>query len=423
MKTYLRESFESPPDQLEDLHRYFVEVVYDPDRVTQDTIQSDVYLSKRHVSRYSGVGIEGFHKLRDSGVLLPHTPYQSYSYDLEAVLGDREMMLVSGTNGEDLESRLYAPNDYTIGLSISALHGRITEIDEPLLSSFMTDYGDELVQAAAANIYSKGFDVSTFVAELTDLRKMYWGLLDDVSDIRRTIRRKLVRKDSWGRIDPYKVVKYMGDAWLELRYGWRPLMYELIEFQEVMNSFDEKRRRWSERVGTTKRWTDTDTVVSESTGFEYFCDTTTSWEVSSRGAVTADVSPEKFRDNIAETTWEKVPYSFVVDWFLSVAQAIQARSLLLIAEATVASSGVQVTAERNIVGGVRNFQDISPSNYWVSINTPGSKCDIKAVLKKREPTSVSTRPFSRVNIDDFKAVDLVALANQILVGETKGGHW
>lgn len=415
MKTYPRERFYAPPDELIGRHKYTVDVLYDPDRVVEDSYTSDYYVKSRRYGFVKGVDVEGYHALVARGVLLPHTYFESFDYKADVAHGRRELMLTSGTTGEDLTSLLQDPNSYTLN-TVSGADSDLAAVNIAMVRDYATDYQGELAQGAAANIYSKGFDVSTFVAELTDLRRMYNGLLDDVLEIKRTIRKKLK--------NPKKIIKFMEDAWLELRYGWRPLMHELRSLDSAIREFDENRKRWSERVGTTQRFTVThDPVINEALGFNYRKDISDFIEVSNRGSVTADVMPEQFRSNPAETVWEKIPYSFVVDWFYSVGTAIQANSLLLVADAVVASEGFQVKLERTMSGKAENFHVPSTGNYYRSINTPGTTGTITAKLQQRVPCSVSTLPYGKVSLKDSNAIDLAALLDQAFGGNYKNGRW
>jgi len=167
-----------------------------------------------------------------------------------------------------------------------------------------------------------------------------------------------VLKHDWRRRAKRKTAAQLAKAgaglWLEARYGWRPLLYDLSNFANAAGKFEEARklsRLGGRQAGETfhTRWKDTSKEVPDS---EYSdadwaaLVNNDSWSSNTNGVVSlkwVDVTTEAviscqmqrmfseasalFRSlygnvgldsrSILTTLWEIVPYSFVVDWFVN----------------------------------------------------------------------------------------------------------
>lgn len=401
MKLIPRGGSDGPTVNWVDLVRTTTDHLYDPPVTTVNTYPDNV-AQKLSSSSWSGADIEGFHRLLNSGVLLPHTPFSSFIERGEWTLGGLHIKQYNKASGKLIWER---EDSHYMGLSSDTALVDFSGVDN-LLSIVPSDL-DYMAQAAAARIYSKGFDAATFVAELKDLRRTFGGVLHDALTVKKNVLKKIGKAAK----DPKKVIKYMENAYLELRYGWRPLLGEIKEFDQVYHEFDEKRSRWSERVGLTERNANVDESSSDSTFGTHYITTTTVDEISRRGSVTADAAIAKFSANAALTGWEVIPYSFVVDWFFSVQQSLAASSLLAIADAYSASTGFKIKRTVNRV--VHLTVDGETSVTYYQGDSPLSSMDYQAIYSKRIPTSVSISPFSEVKLDVWKGLDALALLHQI----------
>jgi hypothetical protein len=128
---------------------------------------------------------------------------------------------------------------------------------------------------------------------------------------------------------PVDQAKAVGNAWLELQYGWKPLMNDVYGSVEALakakvgtNAIFIKRTGRSTRLesagsrtnylGSSERGTDTLTLSTEQ-------------NFTTRMGVTFAVSSPRVNDmkqigltNPLLIAWEIVPFSFVADWFLPV---------------------------------------------------------------------------------------------------------
>ncbi len=118
--------------------------------------------------------------------------------------------------------------------------------------------------------------------------------------------------------------KDISGAWLELQYGWKPLVQDVIGAAEQL----AQARVVEERVGSTATRTKTHVSVQPLTGnYTGYCTTTTKVTVKYKVKffVRADAGAMLSKvglTNLPALGWELLPFSFVVDWFWSIGPLI-----------------------------------------------------------------------------------------------------
>jgi hypothetical protein len=246
------------------------------------------------------------------------------------------------------------------------------------------------VQSAAARIYSSGWDTLTFMAELSKTRDMFKGALKSAQSLLEKGARKA------------------GKNWLEARYGWRTLYYDIVDMQEALANLDKKKTRFRQSTGTTV----TDEWVVETpnqlvAGGVLYVTIIDRFTVSAslRGTVVADISPPSFGFNPLTTGWEVIPFSFIVDWFVNVGQWLESLSFLVLSTQHYAAGGHCITVERNY-----SYVDTGSVSGWTG--TVSFESNYKRIYTKRTPTSVSLNPLVKVPLDAFKITDLVSIVFQ-----------
>lgn len=307
----------------------------------------------------TGVGIVGFHRLKKAGALLPHTEFYQAKSTAELNLTDYYQRL---NNGQTVEHRQY---------SLLAYHGNAT-IGHA--SAADTSRINALVQAAAAEISNAGWDAGTFVSEIPSLHRMF------SKTAKRMVRLAKSRKGF------SKSAKDLHKAWLEGRYGWRTLAYDIRDLNDAITEWDSKRSIWTERKGYS--YTDVETTTwthvwsaTDLTGIR-----TTTTEHSVRGAVAASIRPARFIVDPMQTGWELTPYSFVWDWVISVGNALAAAKLLAYSSGTTSSMGVHSvsTTEATLKAG-------PPKGSYVEVRYDET---FRSTFEttQRTPTAISVRP-------------------------------
>lgn len=354
-------------------------VMYRQDPPASQTVyaQSNTNLSAIDETYWQGYKIRGFHERLRKGELLPHTPWKRFHR--------------SGSANGWLDTWVNPSNPlhfWTSGNYVPGTHD-VWCITEDEVMALVPPLTDRYVGEAAAKIYENGWDALTFLAELTSVRGMFSNA------VKKLAKLKIPR--NW---------KQLSDDWLESRYGWRTLLYDIDEISQLIATFNERRSRYSERAGDTVTTYMKD-VETKDLGNYYVDDTrSTKVEVSYRGSVTADIEVPRIQFNLIQTAWELVPLSFVVDWFYTVGKSLSAASFLAHESKYAASKGLQVeltrTYTRNISGGKASF--VSGNSSW------SASAHAKLVL--RQPCRVPLVPHTTLRLNNFKIIDLLSIGSQ-----------
>lgn len=342
-------------------------------------------VSYRHME---GWNTPNYHKRRKRGELIPMTPWLQDIYVGEA---DGSMNFIDSRNG----SGAYC-NRWVNGKAI---------IDYDLeIAPYLEEDVSYLVQDAAAAIYSSGYDVLTFIAEFRQMVDMFRGLTKKFGNLAESYNRtKNKRRSKWSRAQ--RAARDVSNEWMESRYGWRVLAYDILNFIEVVNEFDDKRKRYSKRKGFSNTITASSSETVEIGTGTFEINSIVDTIVSYRGSVVADIQPPKWRFNLATTGWEKIPLSFVIDWFVSVGSAIDATNFLIYSTKHTGAVGINVRVNKTT--SVENY---IPAEHFSGSYNATSWATREVTV--RTPTSVSILPHIRADLGVFQVMDLVALAIQ-----------
>lgn len=320
----------------------------------------------------SGWDIPNFHARKKAGELLPFTPFAQTT-----------------AQWKFSESRSVSKSGHIYQLlhhSGAAVHSRLTAQDD--LVSYMNEVEgdpDYFVQAAASKIYSSGWDSLTFIAELTKTVAMFKGFV-----------RRLISLALRGRLDK---------IWLEGRYGWRTLVYDMVDINNALANIDSHRKRFRESVGTNQEWSVIHDHVVPLDGLNSATyravDTIL---VGLRGTVAADIEPPTFQFNPFTTAWELIGLSFVVDWVINVGQFLESMSFLVVNTKYTAAAGMY--GEMTRVWSVPSTS--ASGGYTVDFVTVDEQlCFVTRTV--RTPATVSKSPLLQLRLDGFKVMDLVAI--------------
>lgn len=267
-----------------------------------------------------------------------------------------------------------------------------------------------VVNKAAANIASRGWDALTFASEVHKTRAMFVQIAGKLISLRKRWFQYLRGKEKLSISE----LDQLFNLWLEGRYGWRTLLYDLEDLHGMVTHLGKAkdRQRGKSETGITIPVTSiTDTTSSY---IRIHTETTEEWVISWNGRVVADFKSEPLQINPFVTGWELVPFSFVIDWFVSVGNAIQVNTLLAYAEEYTASGGISIQYNK-----VRNLTYTPISNYTPGSTWTVSGSDVENVTVEslaRVPMTLSNLPQFKVRLDALKIVDLIALARQLTRG-------
>jgi hypothetical protein len=354
---------------------------YYTDTPSTQVKESGAYLGYAIDTNYTGWSIPDFHRKLKAGDIIPSTPWRKWTREGSSQ-GTREMTFVDG------ESRWtegnYSPfNEWYL--------------KEEEVETFVPSGLDVHVQAAASKIYSHSFDALTFLAEITDVRETFTKTAKRLLSLKKTKEIKKLLKNP----------KALTGEWLNGRYGWRLMVYDVIDIFNLVKDWNDRRQRFSERSGT--RWSQT---IEEATVHTYSnrvvdVTTTTDLVVHERGSVTADIWLPPIMLNPVATAWELIPFSFVLDWFLSVGQSLEAASFEALESAYTASTGYLLEVNRTMSSSVSWFD---PAVLSACRQDQYGQCEVS--LRVRTPCGVSVTPRINLRINSYKVADLLSLIAQ-----------
>jgi hypothetical protein len=207
----------------------------------------------------------------------------------------------------------------------------------------------------------------------------------------------------------------MASLWLEYRYGWRTLWYDILSINKAIIDMNIGRERFTERSGVTfsDSITSTETVIdSDSTLVKTI---STDWSISHRGTVTADYLQPTFNFNPMLTGYETFKLSFILGWFVDIGGWIEALSFLTLNTKHAASAGYELTGTKT-VHELRTYNGNIYTGHWEA----ESVTDFASVV--RYPTSVSQIPHVSLNIDGAKGFDVLALLQTAFNGGSYNGR-
>lgn len=275
-----------------------------------------------------------------------------------------------------------------------------------------------VLQRALARAQTDAWDALTFTAEFRStvetvigLRKRAISVVDRLSQ-RVASRAKRTAKAT-------DIAKIVSEVWLELRYAWRPLLYDMADIEEAIGRMQAGIEDPLHRAYETENSSARETSNFVQTSVKLAGSSTLGLPgcvISQRSISTVEVklhasvglqvrTREVTMTDPFVTAWELVPFSFVLDWFVTIGDILAAFSPFATGELRYATLGVTTT------------QIETASNLIVP--QPGMKLvssSMSACTRTRTTTSYVRRLASpqptlalQVDLSAFKILDLVAL--------------
>jgi hypothetical protein len=337
-------------------------------------------VDSREHNRFTGWDIPHFHARMKKGELMAHTPFRSYTCTA-ASFGSRNVN-----------------NSHTVGNYTIYPDWISTEDD---LTPHAPPDSQKWIQEAAGAIYSTGWDALTFMAELTSVKTSFQGAV-------RTFGKLLRKPKGWTKLS---LVNGKGDKipllneWLAGRYGWRTMMFDIMDITNMCQTWNDKHELLSERRGTKYSDRSTSSRHVDFTHYSLDIQTQDVVTVGVRGSVNARIDMPKILINPAATAWELLPLSFVVDWFWTVGRSIEAASFAVLETQYAASSGYSISMNRQMA------TEFTPKATYIN-GTHSQTGYTLNQLVVRQPSSVPFTPHLACKLNSFKVLDLVALVMQ-----------
>lgn len=260
-----------------------------------------------------------------------------------------------------------------------------------------------VTNAAIASAKSETFDALTAAAELKKTSDMIANRMSRVFLIAERNAKRALREKGIAR-----QIAVFNSLWLEARYGWRPLVYD------ISNGCQQLRKKRSIRnEGHSSTATDLAAFTTKNTdgvAGRIIGTCTRSGTRTYRGFALAngDFGANAGGFQPFRTAWELVPFSFVVDWFFDIGSFISAATP--IPGVDVPASGYSIHDSWSLVQDVSVVLKPGAVGYSVTTNYSG-RYTKEANTYSRYPSGVSIpRLFPRLNT--LKLVDIGSLVLQ-----------
>lgn len=213
-------------------------------------------------------------------------------------------------------------------------------------------------------------------------------------------------------------LKAAESSWLELRYGWRPFLYDMDAILKSLNKV--RGDRHTARATRVADWSSSKVPSTVGAGGLSFNIRTQTQRVDSVragylyqiGIDNLDVYGFRWSD-IPGTAWDLVPFSFVADWFFNTNDFINAMT----PRVGVNPLATWTTTE-SVVTTAREVLTVLPPNGSFTIERPGSGThtrktqSITRVPSLSPPALVLKEGSLSSVLSDLRAVDLFALFTQ-----------
>lgn len=274
---------------------------------------------------------------------------------------------------------------------------------------------------ALANARAAGMDVGTAVAELGKTVRMLQSFTNNVGRRANNIAEALVRRRRFTSTEA--VLNGFSETWLEGRYGWRTLAFELEDLTEallLLQSLGLKRVRGYAEEQVSGDYSSSATNISlNKPKFQ------TSWSSIARGnvVISREITRTKRSGSIIDaiceglafvdplvTLHEVIPYSFILDWIVNINDNIAAFSPF--ATGRRLGSWVSATEEEKVSITLTPQKSVGGSSY-IHLDPTGPVMYSSVSTRteyNRYPVDPSFSLTFDLNIDASKIVDLVSIA-------------
>lgn len=357
----------------------------------------------------------GYHDLVKQGKILPVNPFytasvfESHKPGFFAWHTERANPAYTGIPTLD-----HSISGYITAAQRGSVLAKIPSVDPPSEADVKTK--------ALVKINTQALDVGTFAAEFGKTIRM-------VTNFKQSLRRLIkalfrhTRKKGLSWYDAAGYLNALSSAWLEIRYGWRILYYDMQAIASSINALEDQLlpiERTSAYIADEETYTIDgdyfpgiipgvgDVGVSLSYGKAY---RRRSVKVA-LGARTQMLSNIGYIDPIT-TAWELIPFSFIIDWFVNVGDFLRSASPFISRDVVYAS----LVNEHEYGAAWQTLFDRLKStspNVWtfeMTDNTPAVG-SIVYRFKERSSTQAASSVSARINLSIPKVTDIAALVWQ-----------
>lgn len=300
-----------------------------PENVSQRTV---------HSIQRSSQGTPQFSKVQRLGLALPMHPFDFVETRTELSTGTYSYTSITTDSRGRILSRTVDSQNGTGGyLAVEAAIGSIPAAAEMRLKN-------SVLMAARLKVSDSKVNVAQMFAERKQVSDMIYSTATTLARVVSSLRRGNLpgaylalglKRPSHRKAKGYhRDFENRGDAaaanaWLQMQYGWRPLLSDVYGSCEQLAKASRPQRDIIRlrKQGSVSRASFSDTGNTGGTGIMRHADSRYDVSVSVRYRVTSP-SLQGMASvgmmNPASLAWELLPFSFVVDWFVPVGNYLEA---------------------------------------------------------------------------------------------------
>lgn len=198
--------------------------------------------------------------------------------------------------------------------------------------------------------------------------------------------------------------------WLEYRYGWRLLYYDILAINDAIEK-EIAAKGYTRVNGTAKeKPVDIDEIdlyhFGDGQGYLYDLVYRSKITGTIKGSAQIDLflpTTGSFFTSIPSTVLELIPFSFVVNWFITTGEALAAMEASVLAKSVVTSASAGLLWDTTIYSALV----ANPPPPQTTVHTVFGTAQRQTT--ERVPLPVTSKVFLQNRLDLFKVADLVAL--------------
>lgn len=352
----------------------------DVNRVTRTVNGGSPWISdttnsgKRTVKTITDVVTPNFRTLKKCGDFLPLNPVTIVTAVEERIPGDVNSLYKFGSSTYRYTGKYHLADSW---------HFPLPTVEQSMI--------DAAVLRAAANAASAQWDVLTTLAEIRSTVDTLRGLAYAFNNRTSWAAEKAwasrgLRKHAWDRFR---------EIWLTARYGVRPIIMDIKNSYAALRALNDQLDRviGRGRQDTTveDQFATSPTPVWE--GQHYWRDETLTATITVRGWASHKFETtwsKSFGADPLVTAWELIPYSFIVDWFISIGDWVSTLRPRFTGSYEGLASSTKVVVEQKLVS---HWEVLVPS----ATASGGRTCTTIRTTERYQRLPVSSVPFPPVN--------------------------
>lgn len=281
---------------------------------------------------------------------------------------------------------------------------------------------DALLQSALARAQTDAWDALTFAAEFRKTVETVVGVRTRAEDVMSRFSDRVsskARKINKG-VD---IAKIASEVWLEMRYAWRPLLFDMqdvhVAIRRMLAGVEDPLHR-AYATETVDRMESSAFMSSTvrfdnafSGGLPYtavYQQRKSTVEIKLHASVGIQVTTrEVVMTDPVVTFWETVPFSFVLDWFITIGDCLAAFSPFATGSLRYATLGVTTTQVQQARNSLIPDHNVAGLKEVISNSMSPCECTMTTTSYDRRVTSVNPTLALQIDLNAYKILDLVAL--------------